>query len=48
MMILGGDNNLLVTVYENDPYLWSDNVRCFGSIGGPGIAESCNGLVDRM
>lgn len=47
-MFLGGDNNLLVTVSEFDPYLWSDNVRCFGSTGRLGILESCNGLADRM
>ena len=44
----GGDNNLVVSVSEYDPILWSDNVRCFGSTGGPGIKESCNGLTDRM
>lgn len=44
----GGDDNLLVSVSEYDPYLWSDNVRCFGSAGGPGIKKSCNGLADRM
>ena len=45
---LGGDNNLLITVSEYDPFLWSDDVRCSGSTGGPGIVESCNGLADRM
>ena len=44
----GGDNNLFVTVSEYDPFLWSDNVRCFGSTGGPEILESCTGLADRM
>ena len=44
----GGDNNLLVTVGEYDPHLWSDNVRCFGSTGGVGIVQSCNLLADEM
>ncbi|KAL9135430.1 MAG: hypothetical protein Q9175_003385 [Cornicularia normoerica] len=44
----GGDNNLLISVTEYDPDLWSDNVHCFGSTDGPGIVESCNGLADRM
>lgn len=33
---------------EYDAFLWADNVRCFGSTGGAGIVESCNGLADRM
>lgn len=44
----GGDNNLVVSVSEYDPHLWSDKVQCFGSTDGPGIIESCNGLADRM
>ena len=44
----GGDNNLLVAVTEFDPYLWSDNVRCFGSTAGPGTIDSCNRLADTM
>ena len=44
----GGDNNLLMAVSEFDPYLWSNNVRCFGSMTGPGIIDSCNRLADRM
>lgn len=44
----GGDNNLLVTVSEYDPYLWSDNVRCFGSTAGRGTIDSCNRLADGM
>ena len=44
----GGDNNLLVTVSEFDPYLWSDNVRCFGSTAGLGTIDSCNRLADGM
>ena len=44
----GGDNNLLVTVTEYDPYLWSDNVRCIGSTSGPEFLDSCNGLADWM
>ena len=44
----GGDNNLLVSVSEFDPYLWSDNVRCFGSTAGRGTIDSCNRLADAM
>lgn len=44
----GGDNNLMVTVSEYDPYLWSDNVRCFGSTAGRGTIDSCNKLADAM
>ena len=44
----GGDNNLHVTVSEYDPYLWSDNVRCFGSTTGPETIDSCNRLADAM
>ena len=44
----GGDNNLLVAVTEFDPYLWSDNVRCFGSTAGSGTIDSCNRLADEM
>ncbi len=44
----GGDDNLLISVAEYDPYLWSDNVQCYGTTGGPGIVESCSGLADRM
>ena len=44
----GGDNNLLVAVSEFDPYLWSGNVRCFGSTAGRGTIDSCNLLADGM
>ena len=44
----GGDNNLLVAVSEFDPYLWSNNVRCFGSTAGRGTIDSCNRLADGM
>ena len=44
----GGDNNLLVTVSDFDPYLWSENVRCFGRTAGFTTYESCNNLADWM
>lgn len=37
MMISGGDNNLLVTVHEFDPYLWSDNVESMLILNSPNI-----------
>ena len=46
--ILGGDNNLLVAVGEFDPFLWSDNVRCFGSIADSGVFKSCDLMADEM
>ncbi len=36
---IGGDNKLTVSVFALDP-----KVRCEGTLGGPGIIESCNNL----
>ena len=38
----------MVAVNEYDPFLWSDNVRCFGSTAGRGTLDSCNKLADAM
>lgn len=41
--LAGGDNNLSVTVSAFEPF-----VECHEHVGGPGIFESCQGIIDRM
>ena len=41
--IKGGDDELSVEVFAT-----TSDVQCHGRVGGPGIRESCEGLIDRM